>query len=229
MLSPNPSGIVSLIWAATGEGGGKISISVLRTIYSWYFRHLGSCWQMSMILYVYIGYMGISGWNLFPVLGHLTLRSFDHPWALYLARCACLTAVQSHSDSLLNKCPDPGGVREEAGPTRSLPFPVSYICRYSCTLKSSLLERRKPYVSPYVSITDCPPSFLFLPPIKTCESLVICYFLVSPSCFSWSSYFLDLPSHLSWSLSNLKSLSYYFWSSYFPGTPPSSRETPPTF
>ena len=134
-----------------------------------------SSWKTVYIyiyIYIYIGYTGILRWNLFPVLGHLTAREL--PWALYLARCACLTAVQSHSDSLLNKCPDPGGVREEAGPPRSLPFPVSYICRYSCTLKSSLLERRKPYVSPNVSIMDCPPSFLFLPPIKTCESLVIC-------------------------------------------------------
>ena len=36
-----------------------------------------------------------------------------------------------------------------------------YICRYSCTLRSSLLVRLKPYISPDVAI-DCPPSTQFL-------------------------------------------------------------------
>ena len=46
------------------------------------------------------------------------------------------------------------------------------ICRYSCTLRPSLLVRLKPYVSPDVVI-DCPPSTLFLSIYIRLNSLVL--------------------------------------------------------
>ena len=46
------------------------------------------------------------------------------------------------------------------------------ICRYSCTLRPSLLVRLKPYVSPDVVI-DCPPSMLFLSIYIRLNSLVL--------------------------------------------------------
>ena len=50
------------------------------------------------------------------------------------------------------------------------------ICRYSCTLRPSLLVRLKPYVSPDVVI-DCPPSMLFLSIYIRLYSLVLYTFI----------------------------------------------------
>ena len=50
------------------------------------------------------------------------------------------------------------------------------ICRYSCTLRSSLLVRLKPYISPDVAI-DCPPSILFLSIYMRLNSFVLYYFM----------------------------------------------------